>query len=663
MVMKSIRTQLMVFFSLICVGCLSVALLLVSYIAHGSFTQCNDELKMQSAQYYAALIDGWLERETAVIDMGSTHLESMKTLDEEQIFDFLSSQVAVADNASDIYAGFADKSFIDGTGWVPDADWDCRERSWYTDAESAADKVYGEPYVDAISGDMVIGVSKAFSRSDGKSGVLSMDLNLKVLFDMVNEVVDTSDGSYAMVVNSEGLVLLHPEAEFMASAESECMLSDIVDGNYVKGLESGEAIVDYDGESKYLKSAVVEANGWQVILVIPVAVYNASLNKLMRALVLIVLVVAVVAAGIVAVYSRSITKPIIAMEGEIAELKELRLAQQEREQSVRKDELGSMNAAIYELRSRLNGIVQQIREVTMVLVEQFTSVQGSMDNSVENISFIKDTLSQIVMAIDEEAEQTQQANENLNEFAGELTRVVDSIEQMNQAAGKTVKQSFEGMTSIQRLSDQIKQTRELQSGAYETVNCLSEKSASIDGISQTINSIAEETSLLALNASIEAARAGEAGRGFAVVAEEIGKLADGTATATHGIAEIISEIQQEIGNVSRQMDEIQNKTSGCIDAMGVTEDIFREINAEITEVGTDIRSLETAVAALNRNKESIVDKFSGISSETEELSAASQEIYGKVESQSSELENIDTAMEELEAVVERLNGVIEQFQM
>lgn len=662
--MKSIRTQLMVFFSLICVGCLSVALLLVSYIAHGSFTQCNDELKMQSAKYYAALIDGWLERETAVIDTGSTYLKSMKTLEEEQVFDFLSNQVAVADNASDIYTGFADGSFIDGTGWIPDADWDCRERSWYTDAESTDNKVYGEPYVDAISGDMVIGVSRAFVRSDGKSGVISMDLNLKVLFEMVNEVVDTSDGSYLMVVNGEGLVLLHPEAEFMASAESQCMISDIVDGNYVKGIESGESITDYDGESKYVKRAEVTANGWQVILVIPVAVYNASLNKLMQALVLIVIIVAIVAAGIVAIYSRSITKPIIAMQGEIAELKELRLKEQQaRSRAVRKDELGNMDDAINELRKRLNAIVQQIGEVTSVLVEQFTSVQGSMGNSVENISFIKDTLSQIVMAIDEEAEQTQQANENLNEFAGELTRVVDSIEQMNQAAGKTVQQSFDGMTSIQQLSNQIKQTRELQGGAYETVNCLSEKSASIGGISQTINSIAEQTSLLALNASIEAARAGEAGRGFAVVAEEIGKLADGTATATHGIEEIISEIQQEIGNVSRQMDEIQNKTSGCIEAMGTTEDIFREINTDITEVGTDIRSLETAVAALNRNKESIVDKFSGISSETEELSAASQEIYGKVESQSSELENIDAAMKELEAVVEQLNGIIEQFQM
>ncbi|MGN0170000.1 MAG: methyl-accepting chemotaxis protein [Lachnospiraceae bacterium] len=660
--MKSIRTKLILFFSAICIGCLTLALLLVSSMANKSFSRCNDELQKQNAQYYASLIDAWLERETAIIDSGCTYLESMDTIETEAVSSYLMTETAAAENASDIYVGFDDKQFIDGTGWIPDADWDCTQRGWFTGALDSDTKVYGEPYVDAITGSMVIGVSKSFQCKDGRVGVLSMDLNLQVLFDMVNTYVDSSDGSYAFITNADGLILLHPEESFMASNENQSMISDIVDGNYVKGLENDAAIQDYDGQKKFLRESEVSCSGWKVVLVIPVAVYNATLNQLMRAILGIIVVVAIVAAVVVALFSSSITKPITRMQNEITALRELRLKEeQQAKKSARKDELGHMDAAIVSLRGRLNNIAQQLTDVSEMLVGQFNNVQGSVINSVENLGGVKDTMSQIVQAIEETANQTQEANINLNGFADELGNVVESVAVMNQVAGRTVDKSVEGLDSIHLLSEQVEETKQLQEGAYETVTSLSQKSASIDGISQAISSIAEQTSLLSLNASIEAARAGEAGRGFAVVADEIRKLADETANATQEIADITSDIRHEIEIVSHQMDQMQDNTERCMGAMGSTEEIFRQINDDITQVGTEIRDLEDAIDVLNRNKEDIVDKFSDISSETQELSAASQEIFSKTEDQSDELENIGSAMNELEKVVEELNSVIKQF--
>ncbi|MGN1086847.1 MAG: cache domain-containing protein, partial [Porcipelethomonas sp.] len=363
-----------------------MALLLVSFVANKSFTQCNNQLKEQNAEYYAAVIDSWLERETSIIENGCTYLESLESSDEKLIADFLLTETSSAENASDIYAGFDDKRFIDGTGWVPDEDWDCTQRSWYTEAAGNGEKVYGEPYVDAISGDMVIGVSQNFTCIDGKSGVIGMDLNLKVLFDMVNDVVDTSDGSYAFLANDEGTVLMHPNEEFMAGTDKQYTMSEIVDGNYVRGLESGAAVSDYDGDEKYLKEAVVSANSWRVVMVTPTSVFNSSLNKLMKAFLVIVIVAAAVSAVIVALYSTSITRPIILMQRDITELKELRVNKQSgRKVRARKDELGRMDAAISELRIILNDIAHKLCDAASVLVTQFENVQGSVDNSAENV--------------------------------------------------------------------------------------------------------------------------------------------------------------------------------------------------------------------------------------------------------------------------------------
>lgn len=661
--MKSIRTRLMLFFSCICIGCLMAALLFVASIAHNSFTKSNDQIKNQEVQYYASLIDAWLERETAVIEIGRAYLESMETMDEQTIAGFLVNETAAAKNVSDIYVGFEDKTFIDGTGWIPEEDWDCTQRSWFTNAVDADGKVYGEPYVDAITGDMVIGVSESFVCQDGRTGVISLDLNLKVLFDLVNEVVDTSDGSYAFLLNQEGMVLLHPEESFMADAEHQCLVTDIVDGKYVDGLERGTAILDYDGAEKYLRAADVTANGWRVVMAIPAAVYRASINQLMKAILVSVIVAAIVAAVLVAIYSNSITKPIAVMQDEIAELKQLQLRNRKGKERVRKDELGRMDVSLQELRTALSNIAHQLLDVSSVLVDQFASVEGSVGNSVDNISVIKNALSRIAGSIEEEAGQTQEANINLNAFADELSHVVKNVEKIDRASAQTVTQSTEGMDAIRQLAGQMGENRQIQSEAFETVNSLSKKSASIDGISQTISSIAEQTSLLSLNASIEAARAGDAGRGFAVVAGEIRTLADETATATQEITGLITDIQREIDNVSHQMNLIQSNTGSCMEAMERTENIFHGINGNITEVGNSLHDLETAVAGLNRNEKDIVGKFSDISGRTQELSAASQEIYTKVEEQTDEIEKIGAAMKQLESVVGQLNVIIGLFQM
>ena len=172
----------------------------------------------------------------------------------------------------------------------------------------------------------------------------------------------------------------------------------------------------------------------------------------------------------------------------------------------------------------------------------------------------------MLSAVSEEADQIQTANMSLNDFAKEIDEIALHTANMNNSATKTMAQSETGVKAIELLGEQFEKTRKLQDEAYSTVADLEERSRTIDDISQTINSIAEQTSLLALNASIEAARAGEAGKGFAVVAEEIGKLARATSDATTNI--------KEIEVVSSQMFSMKDETEKCMGVMGDTRAVL-----------------------------------------------------------------------------------------
>lgn len=656
-----IKAKLIICFSAICIGCMLVAMLCVLVRTRNRFDELNDMKAKTTARYYASAIQTWLAEKTALVDSAVVYMESLDSVNEDAVVDYLEGLLRANEGTTDVFAAFTDGTFLDGGRLELGEDWDYTGYPWYTEALAADEKVYCEPYND---GGMVMPVSRKFTCKNGATGVIGMSLKLQTMFDMVNEIAASADGSYVIMTDNSGNILMHENSEYMPSQDRISSVLEVLDGAYVASMEDPSLpIKDYDGVMRYL-TAFPSSVG-SITIATPVAVYNEALNRVMLAFVITMLIAAVVAAAIVAVFSNSITRPIVAMQQEIVELRELKLQMKDNASGghVRQDEMGVMDRAIHELRGRLNQIVQQMIQSSDTLKAQFDTVCISVENSVSDNHSVKDTVSQIVIAIDDVAQQTQQANENFAEFSDELSRVAGRMEEMNSVASAAVGQCYDGMETVELLSRKIEQSRILQDATYETANSLSQKSLSIDGISKTISEIASQTSLLALNAAIEAARAGEMGRGFAVVAGEIGGLAAQTASATGDINHIISEIQAEIRNVSTQIGRIQDTTTDCMSTMSDTQGVFRRISENISGMGNDINELENAVDNLNRNKDDIVDKFSNISSETQELTAASQEVNERVESQSSEMDRINTSMSELHEVVKRLNDIIEEFQV
>ncbi len=657
-----IKTKMILCFSAICIGCMLIAMMSVLLRTRQRFNGMNDKQVKTTADYYASEIQTWLEQKTSIVDAAVVYMESLETVDQDGVVNYLEALMNSNEGTADVFAAFTDGTFLDGSRLELGEDWDYTGYPWYTEALAVDEKVYCQPYVD--DGQMVLPVSRQFTCRDGSTGVIGMSLYLQTMFDMMNEIAVGSDGSYAFMTDDSGMILMHKNSEFIPATEKVSMVDEVLGGAYVPAMEKAMVPVkDYDGIKRYLTT--VSSDVGNIIVAMPVSVYHEETNRIMLYFIITMAIAAVVVAVIVVFFSGTITKPIVAMQSEIDKLRELKLQLQMDGQTAagreRRDEMGEMDKAIQELRGRLNQIVQQMIKASDALKEQFGMVQDSMENAVSDNHSVKETLSQIVLAIDDVAQQTQQANENLSEFAEELSNVAGRMERMNEIAAAAVNQCHSGMNIVELLSQKFDQSRKMQDTTYETANSLSQKSISIDSISKTIGEIASQTSLLALNASIEAAKAGEAGKGFAVVAEEIGKLASQTASATGDINQIIVELQNEVQTVSTQIGQIQDTTTDCMETMGDTRNVFQEINSHISNMEGDINELEVAVDRLNRNKDGIVDKFSGISSETEELTAASQEVNERVENQSQEMDQINDSMNQLHTVVGHLNNIIKEF--
>lgn len=655
-----IKVKMILCFSAICIGCMLIAMMSVLLRTRQRFNSLNDNQVRITADYYVSEVQTWLEQKTSIVDSAVVYMESLDTIDQEGVVDYLEALMKANEGTADVFAAFTDGRFLDGSRLDLGEDWDYTSYPWYTQALAVDEKVYCQPYVDG--GQMVLPVSRQFTCSDGSTGVIGMSLYLQAMFDTMNEVTESSDGSYVFMTDDSGMILMHKNSEFIPSTEKTWGVDEVLDGAYVPALEEAMVPVkDYDGVKRYLTA--VPSDVGSIIVAMPVSVYHEATNQMVLIFIITMIIAAVVAAVVVTFFSGTITKPIVAMQKEITKLRELQLqlGDQIPAGHERRDEMGVMDQAIQELRGRLNQIVQQMIKASDALRGQFDTVQGSVENAVSDNHSVKETIGQIVLAIDDVAQQTQQANENLSEFAEELSNLASRMERMNEVAAAAVNQCHSGVNIVELLSQKFDQSRKLQDTTNETAVSLSQKSVSIDSISKTIGEIARQTSMLALNASIEAARAGEAGRGFAVVAEEIGKLAAETASATGDINQIIVEIQNEVQNVSSQIGQIQDTTTDCMDTMGDTREVFQKINSHISSMEGDINELEVAVDRLNHNKDGIVDMFSGISSETQELTAASQEVNERVEDQSQEMDQINDSMGQLHGVVGHLDQIIKEF--
>ena len=264
------------------------------------------------------------------------------------------------------------------------------------------------------------------------------------------------------------------------------------------------------------------------------------------------------------------------------------------------DEFGRLLGNLETMRSDLGGLFQKIKGSSFKVEK---NVQGSLEASEKISKSAKETQSRALTVA-----------ATADEMVSTTGDIAKNCESAACAADESNRTTKEGVDSIQETIDEIRhQVTKSQEGA-KLVYTLVEQAASITTIVNTIDDIAAQTNLLALNAAIEAARAGEAGKGFAVVADEVRALASRTSNSTKEISKMAEQIGIDANSAKDSMDEslenmnnLANKAESIQGLLGTIIDNVSSVHTQITQIATAAEQQTTATSEISSNMQGITE--------------------------------------------------------
>jgi len=294
------------------------------------------------------------------------------------------------------------------------------------------------------------------------------------------------------------------------------------------------------------------------------------------------------------------------------------------------DEFGVVVDAVIEMRQKLSKSLKDVVDNYNILNEQLNIAQSNISSIVHAVNDAENRSVTVSAASDEMVSTTSDIAKNCEAAAMTSNQSQDIIR--------------EGVDQVEFVINDIRAQADKTKKDAELIAALLEQSNRIGTIVQTIEDIASQTNLLALNAAIEAARAGEAGKGFAVVADEVRALASRSSASTQEITKMVSQIQTDANNAndsmvqsSTEMENLAQKAAGVTAILNDIIDHVGNVNSQIGQIATAAQQQTTATAEISNNMQ-------GVSNLTQESSRLSGETN----------DNIDKILEDGRNLVEML---------
>ncbi|WP_322064047.1 methyl-accepting chemotaxis protein [Burkholderia ubonensis] len=479
-------------------------------------------------------------------------------------------QMAAAGGFTNVYAGYADKTFkfSDPTG-IP-ADYDPTGRPWYKQAAQAGKPVVTPPYVDAGTGNLVVTFAVPIMRDGAVKGVVAADVAMNAVIANVKSIHPTP-ASFGMLIDSNGHVVAHPDSKLTLKPVNDVSaeLGAMAPASIVNA--SAPVEVDVGGATKLVRALPVPGTDWYAIVALDKSEATAGMRSLLTASLITLVADIVIASLIVGAITATAFRRLSLVRQAMAAIGSGSGDLTQRLPADGGDEVTDIARSFNSFVDKLQEVMQQIRDAS---------------------ESVRTAANEIAAGNQDLSSRTEAAAASLEETAASMEEITATVGQSAAAAGQA-DQRAEAASKIASHGGVV------VSDVVSTMEKIEEASGRIGDIIGVIDGIAFQTNILALNAAVEAARAGEQGRGFAVVAQEVRSLAQRSAQAAREVKVLVESTVASVEAGSGQVRQAGETMQEIVTNVANVTTIISEITHAANEQTRGIQEVNRAVTQLD----------------------------------------------------------------
>lgn len=657
---STLRMQLTVPFAVLII----LAVGIVAFVSYNfSVRTTTDELsksveqQMVSANHTFDIYFDYMEN-TLTRMAGNSTLRTYSGENFSDLFTYLSETSTASDDIKATYAGFDEREEIVIYPYDSEVkEINPKDRPWYQQAlDAGGNIIWTEPYEDALTGEIVITVAKAFYQYDEFVGVAGIDVHTKALLDLMNDI-QIGENGYALVVDEGGTFITNPDESRIGENISKGAFYQTV----IAAGEQGVIESRIDGRDRVVGFIKNPTTNWILAgLIDESELANKEAAILVPILVTlgIVLLIAIIAAMLIA---NRIIHPINKLQQSMKQVEEGDLTASIALE--RNDEIGKLSQSFNRMVNQIRHVMGEIAGSSYKVSDAAQNLVASSEENTASANEVSRTMEEIAAGAGDQADLTEQNVKAFAALSDMIMEIKEKNERMYLKAKDMGRLSSSGVATIQDLATRSAETTEVANNVMEAIEQLNEKSTNIHSIVGKISTIASQTNLLALNASIEAARAGEHGHGFAVVANEVGKLAEQTKNALKDVSAIISEMQEE----TKHSVELVQQTTELFDqqavSVGETGQAFLAISNSVDENNEMTEQIMKLTNEMVEMEKDLVKNTENYASISEDTAAGTEEISASIEEQTASMEQLTNLATDLEQIANSMQEEINKFKI